>query len=244
MPYSAWFKNCLIPAVCTRSFFQVTMSAVRATFGSTLRSLALNLPPNSYRYALTPSPIFPRLKHLSIALMFTEFGPCNDISDLLRDLLVPFVNDHHPTIEHLNMSFTTYCHFDVSPYLRGIRHLPRLRKLGLDFDSVNMDKTSYSGLRYLLEIHSDELRELFLNFPLRYPSDGGTVTPSGRYQQAIGQVALPHLESLNLGTGCAFILGQRAAYLQQFHRSLTTLILDHKDFSYDGGSNCGCPCRL
>ena len=181
---------------------------------------------------MRPSPTFPSLERLRIAFTFREFDRSIEaLSSLLCDVLVPFINDHHPTIEDLNMTFTTYRRCDVTPHLRRIRHLPRLRKLSLNFDLINVNKTGNSGLRHTLRTHSDELRQLCLNFPLPHPRTSADISISQWILQDIGDVPLPQLELLDLWTGCGNGL-QPAAFLSQFRRSLTTLLLNHIELSY------------
>jgi hypothetical protein len=231
-----------IPDKCLQSFFQTAMSTVKTTFGSTLKSLTLTLTTlNLYRYALIPSPVFPTLKHLNITLAPSEHClPTTAISDLLRDTLVPFINSHRITVESLALRIITredYGHVDASPQLRGISHFPRLRKLNLDFGAyhIPMDQTHPSGLRHILDIHSNELRELFLNLPHPFPRSNRRTMVTRQpewYQHHIGRAVFQHLELLSLGPVCSYDFSQNALCLRGLDESLTTLILDYKSFPY------------
>ena len=213
------------------SLFRIAFSVATVTFGSTLRSLTLNLAPQAFYHALMPTPIFPKLEHLSVNLTFMR---PNGVSDVLRGFLVPFINGHCSTIEHLTLTLVTQRCYDASIHMRGICYLPRLQKLDLDFDVISMDPSGSSGLRHMLETHSDELRELFITFPPFSIARTDPLLPSEWFKGDIGSVALPHLNILSLRTGCHVILGESAGYLQRFGNSLTTLILEHTFFSSRG----------
>ncbi|KAF8236955.1 hypothetical protein L208DRAFT_1390023 [Tricholoma matsutake] len=204
-------------------FLRTAVNSGWATFGSTLRSLTLNLSLEGYRCVLTPTLLFPNLEALSITL--SELINLRDDSDskLVHDLLVPFINIHHSSLQSLKLVL----HIDVSSCLLRIRHLPRLQTLdyycGLSSRNINN-----SGLQHILQTHSNELRELSLSFGFPFPGK----LSSGWYTQKCFSVALPHLQSITLGSGCWWDLGLTAAWLQNFNKSLTCLILDRWRFSF------------
>ena len=149
------------------------------------------------------------------------------------DLLVPFINNHHPTLQSLKLSFASFSPFtDISSHLTGANHLPYLRNLEIFDVSSNSDD---SGLRRILEIHSDTLLGLCLDFGIE-----ARTSRAEWYARTIFHVALPHLESLKLGAGCFLDLGLTAAYVpvQRFGNSLTTLT-----GSLSVMLESGCTCR-
>jgi hypothetical protein len=74
---------------------QTVITTGWATFGSTLRRLKLNLPHYCYSISAMPSTlVFPRLEELDITLSALEF---------LHDRVIPFINDHHSTLQTLKI---------------------------------------------------------------------------------------------------------------------------------------------
>ena len=202
------------------------VTAGRLTFGNTLRSLTLNLSLEGYQYALTPTLLFPHLEALSITLSTLE--PTSDGRKLLRDLLIPFINTHHSTLQSLTLVLSAFGKTDLSPCLFDICHLPHLHKLDYYYGFISSQDVDTSGLQHILRMHSNTLQELSLGFGFTYPG----ISNMEWYAQQCFRVPLPHLRSLNLGSGCWWDVGLTAAWLQQFEASLSCLILDRWRFSF------------
>jgi hypothetical protein len=204
---------------------RIIMACGCATFGSTLRSLTLRLTYEGYMYSLKPTLVFPVLEELSIQIAWSPNRPINDGANLMRNLLMPFLNNHHSTLQFLRLGFASFSPLtNISSHLLGMRHLPHMRKLDI-FDVSS--KSDDSGLRHILEIQSNSLLELSLNFGL----DART-SRTEWYARAIFHVALPHLESLKLGSGCFLDLGLTAAYVRRLGESLTIVMLDPDRLSF------------
>jgi hypothetical protein len=197
-----------------------------ATFGSTLRSLTLDLSLEGYHYALTPTVVFPGLEALDITL--SESSHTGDGRTLLRDVLIPFINIHHGTLQSLKLDLSTFDKTDVSSCLLKICHLPHLQKLDYYHGLISSHNINTLGLQHILETHSNGLRELSLGFDFPFPG----ISSTGWYAQECFRVALPHLQSLRLGSGCWWDLGLTAAWLQKFEESLTRLVLDRWRFTF------------
>jgi hypothetical protein len=117
-----------------------------------------------------------------------------------------------------------YGPLDISPCLLGIRHLPHLRKLYFCYKFITMPQND-AALQRLLGLHSNGLRELFIDF---------SFPPLWVHSQTWGffHVILPNLESLTLGSGCLLDHDRAVAYARQFLISLTELKFGNLDFSY------------
>lgn len=209
---------------------RTVISTGQTTFGNSLRSLTLNLAPESYYYALTPSLLFPNLEDLRIILLSSPLPEPSwtDGRKLLRDILVPFINTHYFTLKSLTLIMALYGTNDISTCLCNIHHIPHLQKLDYHYDFISEDNIDTSGLQHILQKHSNELCELSLGFG--FPPI--TISSSEWYAQDCFRVALPRLQSLTLRDGCWWDMELTAAWLQHFNKSLTHLTLDRWRFSY------------
>jgi hypothetical protein len=195
------------------------------SFGSSLMSLTVKLSYEGYFSVLTPTLVFARLERLSVTL--SEVNRTSDHTKLMCDLLIPFINNHHSTLRCLRLALISY-HLNISPCLLGVHRLPHLQQLQFRHIFRDTGHINTSGLRHILEIHSDVLRDLELHFELPYSS-----IPSNEwYTEGFSDVALPRLESLTLWPGKYLNLGRTAAYLRRLGDSLTTVILDGNTLSF------------
>lgn len=78
-------------------YLQVVMEIDWNAFGSTLGHLVLFLSLDGYRYAITPTLLFPALQNLKISS--NEDDTTRDGTKVFRDLLIPFINNHHSTLK-------------------------------------------------------------------------------------------------------------------------------------------------
>jgi hypothetical protein len=97
-----------------------------AAFGSNVRSLTLVAPLRECNFPLNPALVFPTLEHLAIQLpcfnLVSSYNP-DEATKLVRDLLVPFVNNHYSTLRSLELSLEIYGYSDVFTWFSGIHHL-------------------------------------------------------------------------------------------------------------------------
>jgi hypothetical protein len=197
-------------------------------FGATLRSLTLDVTIEGCSHILTPYMVFPCLEELAIRLSMAYLT--TNATKIACDILVPFVNNHHPTLQSFYLSSNNHC--DVSPFLHGVCHIPHLRRLALFLPFVSIQHANTSGLQHLLESHSSVLHELTMTFqrPNIYNQP-----PTAIEWQSWGplQVALPHLKSLDIDLRYFQSLPGIILYLQRFKfNPLTNLVLRNKEFSY------------
>ena len=196
-----------------------------ATFGSTLRCLKLNLPHYCYYVSAMPKLVFPCLQELDITLSAGVF---------LRDRVVPFINDHHSTLQSLKLSFDKVVpmdDLDACLYLPQIRCIPNLSTLHFYYYTTTELDLDTSGLHTFLSTHSTGLRALRLNL-LSDLDFNGQFNLDDRYSQPIFHIALPCLELLELGSGCCTNLQMTATYLQQYAHSLKYLKLEHAHLAF------------
>lgn len=169
-------------------YLQVVMEIDWNAFGSTLGHLVLFLSLDGYRYAITPTLLFPALQNLKISS--NEDDTTRDGTKVFRDLLIPFINNHHSTLKWVQVLVV------VLPILASmvsiIFHICRSSEFSHDFNfSAQIDT---SGLQYLLQTHANGLREVSLSFPyLGYISSSewyGREFPSHTFSRlALTQVA-------------------------------------------------------
>jgi hypothetical protein len=186
------------------------------TFGTTLRHLTLHLSVDQYYHVLTPTLVFPALQKLEIVP--TEQCRDHSVNELFSDLLVPFLTNHHSTLEYLSLQLIQCGHLEVSNIAR-MSCLPRLRTLVFHQSFEYGEEVDTSWLHHILRIHSNGLREIILSF--HSPS----LRASKWYAQPVFHLPMPHVESLELGAGCFLDMGLTTAYIQQF-KGLTTLSLE------------------
>jgi hypothetical protein len=196
-----------------------------AAFGSTLRNLTLVAPLSEVNFPLTPTLVFPNLEHLAIKL--SCFGLA-DGTNLVRDLLVPFINNHHSTLRSLELSLAVSDHTSASVWFCGMRRLPRLSKLSFGYQFPSTGVTDPHTLWHILRMHSAGLHELEFKPPETPPADG-----SNRYPQPPPYITLPQLESLCAALDTFSDLNRTAACLRQCKNSLTVLKLPGRRLAYN-----------
>lgn len=202
--------------------FLPVVKAGWATFGHNLRVLILNVVLEGCEYILSPSLTFSRLETLIINL--SKAYRTTDCSNIISNLLVPFVNNHHITLRSFEVSSHDY--FDLCVLFGGLRQSSNLAKLKIDYRFASLELTNTAGLHHLLQLHATSLQELDLQFRpindvfVEYP------LPNKWFQQKFLQVKLPELQSLDLGMlYFAADLHRTADYLKQYQNSLTSLVL-------------------
>jgi hypothetical protein len=193
-----------------------------AAFGSSLRSLTLVAPLGDENFPLRPTLVFPNLEHLAIELSCLADG-----TKLVRDLLVPFMNNHHSTLRSLELSLAVSDHSNASMWFLGMRRLPHLSKLSFNYRSSSRGVTDPHTLWYILGMHSAGLRELEFKPPRIPPPDGST-----QYPQPPSYITLPRLESLYAALDSFSDLPRTAACLRQCKNSLTILKLPGRRLAY------------
>ena len=216
------------------SFFEAVMS--HGSIRSVLCCLTLSISLECYGDGFTSVLVLPRLRELNITLSEDRFTYNRDSVAHLRNTVIPFINNHHDTLESLKLTLVECSSFGT-PCLLGLCHFPRLRTFEFyhyPITAISLDHIlDTSGLRHILEIHSSGLGALGLDVLF-----SGSLTDSRlaseRYAREIFQVALPYLKSLKLGTGFFWDWQRTSAYLPRFGQSLTTLTLSESDirFSY------------
>jgi hypothetical protein len=191
-------------------------------FGSTLRRLKLHLLHYCFFFVLTmPTLVFPCLKELDITL---------DISIFLRDRVVPFINDHHSTLQSLELSFEEITS-DACSHLHQIRNIPNLTTFRLRYHVINVMNLDTSGLHTFLSTHATNLRALRLDLYTDEDRRGG-LNRHDWSAQPVFNIALPRLESLELGGWCFTNLEKIGTYLEQYARSLTVLKFGRRHLSF------------
>jgi hypothetical protein len=188
-----------------------------STFGSTLRRLKLHLPHYCFFVSTMPKLVFPCLEELDITL---------DASIFLRDRVVPFINDHHSTLRSLELSFEEI-DSDACSYLRQIRNIPNLTTFRFHCHVLDVENLDTLGLHTFLSTHATNLRALRLDL---YTEADRRGEPNGQdwSAQPVFHIALPRLESLELGGGCFTNLEKMGTYLRQYAHSLTVLKFERR----------------
>ena len=188
-----------------------------STFGSTLRRLKLHLPHYCFFISSMPTLVFPCLEELDITL---------DISIFLRDRVVPFINDHHSTLQSLKLSFEEISP-DACSYLCQIRNIPNLTTFHFRYHVIDVINLDTSGLHAFLSTHATNLRALRLDL---YTDEDcrGRLNPYDLVCTVNACIALPRLESLELGGGCFTNLEKIGTYLWPYARSLTVLKFERR----------------
>jgi hypothetical protein len=199
-----------------------------AAIGPNLRDLFLSAPLETLGHSLLPSPTFLRLESLSITFHFSGlYGGAEDRTEILRNILAPFINRHHPTIQSLELIDVGTYHGQQYPYhgyvaaslLLHLTHFPRLTKFTLRDNSSRLTQSESPGLRYVLQLHPQLLELKLLGYDPIDLDDR--------------ELTLPKLRSLNLGLYCMAYSGLGLLgiagikmLLSNIPHSLTTLKLD------------------
>jgi hypothetical protein len=168
-----------------------------------------------------PTLVFPRLEELDITL---------DIAIFLRDRVVPFINDHYSTLQSLELSFEEIT-ADACSYLHQICNIPNLTTFRFRYHVINERDLNTSGLHTFLSTHATNLRALRLDLYTDEDFRGG-LNRDDWSAQPVFRIALPRLESLELGGACFTNLEKIGAYLQQYAHSLTALKFEHRHLSF------------
>jgi hypothetical protein len=116
----------------------------------------------------------------------------------MHDLPVPFINNHHRTLESLELP-SLYDHLDPYVLLSGLQYFPLLRKVKLDHCFASLKQTSTAGLEHLLKLHTTSLKELTLNFCSQENGFIEHPPPEKWFRQKFLHIRLPNLQSLALG---------------------------------------------
>jgi hypothetical protein len=188
-----------------------------STFGSTLRRLKLHLPHYCFFVSTMPTLVFPCLEELDITL---------DSSIFLGDRVVPFINDHHSTLQSLELSFED-TNLDPCSYLHQIHNIPNLTTFRFRYHVIDVIDLDTSGLHTFLSTHATNLRALRLDL---YTNEDrpGVLNQDDWSAQPVFHIALPRLESLELGGRCFTNLEKIGTYLRQYAHSLTVLKLERR----------------
>lgn len=206
------------PEVIDVTFLPV-VTAAWMSFGWNLQRLTLDITLESYRLALSTTLVLPRLEDLSVKLSRAQN---NDSSDdaVLHNIMIPFVNNHHLTLQSLDISSEQG--FDISSLVLKLQHFPCLWKFSASYPIFTIRQADQSsGLRHVLETHSDTLRSIRFRFQ---PLGGIYPTEDDWHEQAFLCVKLPNLESADLCIeGYALRNIDPSRYLQQYANSLTSV---------------------
>ncbi|KAF9458158.1 hypothetical protein BDZ94DRAFT_143841 [Collybia nuda] len=197
------------------------------TFGHNLQRLALDITLEGCEYILSPSLTFPRLEKLVFAL--SQAYRTTDSRKIMKNILVPFINRHCLTLNSLE--FSSYDYLDLCGMLGALQHFPHLRRLKLDFWFASPQQTCTAGLQHALELHTDSLQDLNLNFTV-VKHYSFAPPPAQWFQQKFLRVPLPNLQSLELGmTDLVVDADRTAGYLKQYKNTIKTLVLQSQPFS-------------
>jgi hypothetical protein len=204
---------------------RVALVSAWTTFGSTLRRLSINMLPPYPLYVFLFDLTFPTLEVLDVKLPVTG----------VHGRLVSFINNHHPTLQSLKLFIVSTPQptgSDPCLSLLGIRRLQHLKKVHFWYDvPARSPLPATSGLHHVLATHSNGIRELRLD--LHFPKDHCRQSSTKLKAEPLFHVALPHLESLELGSSCFSDCKQISVYLSQFTRSLMVFNLERTKLPYN-----------
>jgi hypothetical protein len=187
-----------------------------AIVGSNLRALVISGPLELlHSVLLTPSPMFHELETLSITLYYPSHRTNRTT---MCAALALFVNNHHATIQSLELLDSEYLIFSriptVSLLLPCLVHFSQLAK----FRVRDYSYSSGASLRHILQLHPQLVELDILDYNQAYLYD---------------QLRPPMLRSLYLGIYRPLRPVTTATILfRQLVHSLTTLVLDNYRFDF------------
>lgn len=190
-------------------------------FSSRLRALKLDLSVQSINLLLSPTIVFGSLEVLAIQISDYLRPPDRECLQIISSVLLPFVNNHRPTLTTLELSDMGSRDLDISPLLLGMEYFPRLKKMEISVETPQ----GIRGLWHVLGLHTDRLEEFhttrhsLMNLPL--------------YEGP----ALPHLTSFNLILSVSLRESSGLAYLRFLGTHITSLKLTTHTYHYTDVSN-------
>ncbi|KAG5636906.1 hypothetical protein H0H81_006441 [Sphagnurus paluster] len=200
-----------------------------AASGSILQVLKLGIPIEGLQLVLSPSIIFPCLEELYLEV--SRASLTSDPALVMTDVLALFLNNHYTTLRLFHLDSRHQYKFNTAPLLLNLQKLPHLEDFAQTYDFVSIRQTDTSGLTYVLRLHSDQLRSLFL-LPNGQDLYGTVPTPDEWYAQDFLSVPLPQLERLTLSLINFSDMRRTTGYLSRFSATLTSLTLLHRGCTY------------
>ncbi|EDR06717.1 uncharacterized protein LACBIDRAFT_299840 [Laccaria bicolor S238N-H82] len=191
-----------------------------------LRRVHFDFPLDVMKCVLTSNFHLPNLEELSVRFSITY--RTTDSGQVIITNLVPFVNNHHLTLQKLTLF--THEHFHLAPFFHQLSRMPRLASLSVTQGYVSTLQTDTSGLHSFLTLHADTLTSLKLVFQALGKPYVKDPLMEGWFKQPCLEVALPHLRTLEFGlwdfpSSISTLLD---TYLKQYSDSLTSLIINNK----------------
>jgi hypothetical protein len=138
---------------------ETLFDAIQPVFGSSLRTLVLDMPLTIFTKARTFFGELGHIQELDLTLYINRAGADPKLSheEAFANVLLPFINGLSSTLRIL--SITIHHHSDLSPFFRGLGHFPRLTRLSLTLPLDIYHIPDPSGFNQLLSNHPD-LQEL------------------------------------------------------------------------------------
>ncbi|KAF9457831.1 hypothetical protein BDZ94DRAFT_1313836 [Collybia nuda] len=149
----SWSNEVLSQNAC------VVMMSTWPMFQSRLSVLTLDLSVQSIGQLLSPLVIFRRLEVLSIQV--SNYHDTSDVRcmKIISSVLLPFVNNHQPTLTSFAFSDVGAPKLDASPLLLGMGYFPRLKKISV----VYVETTKgVEGIWHILGLHAEGLEEIHI----------------------------------------------------------------------------------
>lgn len=202
-------------------------------FGSTLRSLTLDISLEGYRHALSKDLTLPNLGDLDISLSMGDVAA--EKIAILCNLVAPFINNHDQTLQSFKLSFND--NFDTTPFLLQLRYFHLLRHIAISYPFISTKYAGPDGLQYVLKRHSRTLRSLAFQFKL--PKQLYHRVLSWEWEDWSGQeflhAELPKLESIDIQTelGPDIVKELVVQYLARYNATLTSITIRDRIATFD-----------
>ncbi|KAF9457813.1 hypothetical protein BDZ94DRAFT_1325960 [Collybia nuda] len=126
--------------------------------GRSLRELVLDASLEALGCALNPSLIFTGLE--TLVIRFCKSYRLPPAVKVLRDTVIPFVNNHHSTLRTFDLAepnFKVTVDFDVTALFFGMTHFLRLRKLLV---GIPLNGPETIAFRRFLDLHKTQISHL------------------------------------------------------------------------------------
>jgi hypothetical protein len=190
---------------------------------SVLRTVYFDFPLDVMKCVLPSNLHLPNLEEFSVR--FSIKYRTTDSEEVIITNLLPFVNNHHLTLQKLTLFTRGRCH--LAPFFRQLSRMPRLTSFSLTQGYISTLQTDTSGLHRFLTVHAGTLTSLKLVFQALGKPYVKDPLVGEWFEQPCLEVALPYLRTLEFRlwrfpSSFSTLLG---TYLKQYNHSLTSLII-------------------
>jgi hypothetical protein len=213
---------------CLESFRMTTplIDIAWQACSSALRRVHFDFPLDVIKCVLPSNLHLPNFEEFSVR--FSVTSRTTDSEEVVITNLVPFVNNHHQTLQKLTLF--THEHFALASFFHQLSRMPRLTSFSLTQGYVSSLQTDTSGLHRFLTVHAGTLISVKLVFQALGKPYVKAPLMREWFKQPCLKVALPHLRTLEFGLWDfpSSFSTPMGTYLKQYNDSLTSLIINNK----------------